>query len=62
MATNKPVTITPKSIAPKDDSADDGPAIESTNRNSTMGESTGKSDGMIISRIAARVSMSTARP
>ena len=37
------------------------PAIQSTSTNSTMGEKTGRMDGMTISRIAALVSRSTAR-
>jgi hypothetical protein len=38
------------------------PAIHEITKNSTIGESTGSSDGIIISLIADLVSMSTARP
>jgi predicted ATPase len=62
MATNRPVTITPISMAP---SAAKALALSEMNRtatNSTIGDSTGSSDGTIISLIAALVRMSTARP
>ena len=62
IATNSPVTIVPSSIAPSDAKPAAGPAMPQITKNSTIGASTGNSDGMIISRIAARVSMSTARP
>ncbi len=54
MATNRPVTIVPISTPP----SAFGPRITPTR----IGTSTGSSDGTIISLIAARVSMSTARP
>jgi hypothetical protein len=38
------------------------PAINWITKNSTIGETTGSSDGTIISRIAALVRMSTALP
>ena len=42
------------------DSPKGKPAIQKIRTNTTIGDSTGSSDGMIISRIAAMVSMSTA--
>src|SRR5471030_330609 len=62
MATKMPVTITPSSIAPTAAKASARPAIAPITKNSTIGDSTGSSDGIIISLIAALVSMSTARP
>ena len=38
------------------------PAISHTPRTQTIGDSTGSIEGITISRMAARVSMSTARP
>ncbi len=61
MATNSPVTITPSSMAPSALKASTLPAIFSTMKKRTIGDSTGSSDGTIISRIAALVKRSTAR-
>jgi hypothetical protein len=61
-ATKKPVTITPSSIAPSEENAAALPPISRITPNTTIGESTGSSEGMIISLIAALVSMSTAWP
>src|SRR5919112_1852189 len=60
-ATKKPVTITPSSIAPSAEKAAALPAMASTPKYTTSGASTGSMDGMIISRMAALVSRSTAR-
>ncbi len=54
MATNRPVTIVPINKPPK--------ATGPKNTPTKMGTTTGKSDGIIISLMAAVVSMSTARP
>src|SRR6185437_13195639 len=62
MATKMPVTITPSSMAPTAAKASALPAIAAITKYSTIGDSTGSSDGIIISLIAALVSMSTARP
>jgi hypothetical protein len=62
IATNSPVTIVPSSIAPSAPNAAALPATSEITMNRTIGASTGSSEGTIISRIAARVSMSTARP
>src|SRR5258705_407558 len=50
IATNKPVTITPKSIAPSALSPAVVPAIQRTSKNSTTGESTGggRADGVTL--------------
>ena len=54
--------MTPSSIAPSAAKADAlEPEIHSTPKYATSGASTGKSEGTIISLIAARVSRSTAR-
>ncbi|KAG0910435.1 hypothetical protein G6F32_016825 [Rhizopus arrhizus] len=52
MATNRPVTIVPISSPPS--------ARGPSSRPTTTGTATGSSDGTIISRMAERVSMSTA--
>ena len=62
MATKRPLTMTPSSIAPTAASAASRPAIQLMTTKTTIGDSTGSSEGTIISRIAALVSMSTARP
>ena len=62
MATNRPVTMTPSSMAPSDENAADLPPIARITTNSTTDDSTGNSDGTIISFIAARVSRSTHLP
>ena len=62
MATNRPVTITPRSIAPTAAKAASFPAIQLITTKMTIGDSSGSNDGTIISRIAALVSKSTARP
>ena len=54
--------MTPSSIAPTAASAASLPAIQLITMKTTIGDSTGSSDGTIISRIAALVRMSTARP
>ena len=54
IATNRPVTMVPISKPP----SATGPRINPTR----IGTMTGSSDGIIISLIAAEVSMSTARP
>jgi hypothetical protein len=63
MATNRPLTITPSSEAPSAAKAEAlEPEISRSRNRQTIGASTGSSDGMIISLIAALVSRSTARP
>ena len=63
IATNRPLTITPSSMAPSAAKAEAfEPEIASTPKYATKGASTGSSEGMIISRIAALVSRSTALP
>ena len=54
IATNSPVTMVPISTPPS--------ACGPRSRPTTIGTSTGSSEGSIISLIAALVSMSTARP
>src|SRR5438105_2913036 len=60
MATKRPVTITPISIAPTADSAYARSATSETTMKSTIGDNTGSNEGMTISRMAALVSMPTA--
>src|SRR5882757_5486875 len=60
MATNRPVTIVPISIAPTVVNAAPWPPIGMITKYTTIGASTGSSDGMIISLIAALVRRSTA--
>ncbi|MND07820.1 hypothetical protein D3C83_300630 [compost metagenome] len=62
MATNRPETITPSSRAPSAAKAAPWPATALMMKYTAIGVSTGSSDGMIISRIAARVTRSTVRP
>ena len=62
IATNKPVIITPKSIAPTDDNAATCPPMGKINKYKTIGDRTGNSDGIIISLIAALVNKSTNLP
>ncbi|MNN76648.1 hypothetical protein D3C81_1930480 [compost metagenome] len=63
MATNRPVTITPISMAPR---AAKALALSGwmnrTTTNRTIGDSTGNRLGTIISRMAALVRISTALP
>ena len=54
IATNKPVTIVPINKPPR--------AFGPNTRPTTIGTTTGKSEGIIISLIADAVSMSTALP
>ncbi len=54
IATNSPVTMVPISRPPR--------ASGPSSRPTSTGTTTGSSEGIIISRIAALVSMSTARP
>src|SRR5665647_3162896 len=54
IATNRPVTIDPISTPPR--------ALGPSSRPTRIGATTGSSDGIIISLMAAVVSMSTARP
>src|SRR5262249_293038 len=62
IATNRPVTITPSNMAPTAAKASERVAMMLITTNTTIGDSTGSSDGIIISLIAALVSISTARP
>ena len=62
IATKMPVTMTPSSIAPTAAKAWFLSATARMTKKVTTGASTGRSEGTIISLIAARVSMSTARP
>ncbi len=62
MATKIPVTMVPSSIAPRARNPAEGPPIASITKKSTIGASTGSREGAIISRMAARVRRSTARP
>src|SRR5258708_5800360 len=62
IATNRPVTMVPTSMAPTVVNAAAWPPIQLITKYTTIGASTGRSDGMIISLIAALVSRSTALP
>src|SRR6202008_4142505 len=62
MATKRPVTMMPSSIAPSAAKAEAWAGTALMTKYITTGDATGSSDGMIISLIAALVSMSTARP
>src|SRR3546814_6446299 len=62
MATKMPVTMTPSSMAPTALNAAAWPPMAMMTKYSTMGDSTGSSEGMIISLIAALVSRSTQVP
>ncbi len=62
MATNRPLTMTPSSMAPSAEKAAPLPPIHEITKKHTIGDSTGSSDGTTISLIAARVSRSTALP
>src|SRR5262249_35078036 len=57
MATNRPVTITPSSMAPTAAKASARVAMMLITTNTTIGDNTGSSDGIIISLIAALVSI-----
>ena len=59
MATNRPETITPSSRAPSAAKPCPGRATRRITKKTTIGASTGSSDGMIISLIAALVTRST---
>jgi hypothetical protein len=61
IATKSPVTIVPISMPPSACTPASRPMSQPTMSATAMGERTGSSDGIIISLIAPRVSMSTAR-
>ena len=61
MATNKPDTITPSNSAPSAANPSACPATAVMTKYTTIGVSTGSSDGTIISLIAAFVTKSTVR-
>jgi hypothetical protein len=51
IATNKPVTITPKSNAPRHSKADVWSATNKMTKYTTIGDKTGSIEGIIISTI-----------
>jgi hypothetical protein len=61
MATNRPVMMVPMRSPPSACTPKPGPMSQLMTNTSTMGIRMGSSEGMIISLIAALVSMSTAR-
>jgi len=62
MATNRPVTMVPISMAPRVANAALWPPKASMMKYTMIGAKTGSMEGMIISRMAALVSISTAAP
>ena len=62
IAINKPVMITPNSIAPTEDNADSVSLIIKITKYKIIGDRTGNRDGIIISLIAALVNKSTNLP
>src|SRR5260370_36250713 len=67
IATNRPVTMTPSSMAPTAENAADlpagpPPAPKQVMKYTTIGESTGTIEATILSHNAALLSMSPARP